>query len=78
VAHNSASTSASIAQHFQRTPFKGDGERVFCHARRDTPYSSEIWAPYFKAALKAAGVEGHVFHRTFYRPERTSEGLSRR
>src|SRR5437764_12875761 len=49
---------------YQRTAFKGDDEGVFCHARRGTSYSSEIWAPHLNAALKAAGVKGRVrpFH----------------
>jgi len=49
---------------YQRTAFKGDDEGVFCHARRGTSYSSEIWAPHLKAAFKAAGVKGRVrpFH----------------
>jgi len=53
-----------LRRHYQRTKFKGDDERVFCHPRRGTSYSSEIWSPHLKAALKAAGVDGHVrpFH----------------
>lgn len=53
-----------LGRHFQRTAFKGDDERVFCHAKRGTTYSYEIWTPHFKAALKAAGIEGRVrqFH----------------
>src|SRR5438445_13632618 len=39
-------------------------QRVFCHPKRGTPYSAEIWRPHFDAALKAAGIEGRVrpFH----------------
>jgi integrase len=54
----------ALAQHFQRTAFKGDGELVFCHPKRGTPYSKGIWTPLFAAALKAAGIKDHVrpFH----------------
>jgi integrase len=54
----------ALAQHFQRTAFKGDDELVFCHPKRGTPYSKEIWTPLFAAALKAAGIKDHVrpFH----------------
>jgi integrase len=53
-----------LRRHYQWTSFKGDDERVFCHPKRGTTYSSELWAPHFKAALKAAGITGRVrpFH----------------
>jgi integrase len=53
-----------LERHYQRTPFKGDDDRVFCHARRGSVYSAEMWRPLFAAALKAAGIHDHVrpFH----------------
>jgi hypothetical protein len=34
-----------LERHYQRTPFKADDDRVFCHARRGSVYSAEMWRP---------------------------------
>jgi integrase len=59
-----SSLAEELTQHYQRTAFKGDGELVFCHSKRGTVYSKEIWTPLFAAALKAAGIKDRVrpFH----------------
>ncbi len=46
---------AELEQHYRRTVFKGDDERVFT-ARTGGPYWVERYSPAFKKALKAAGV----------------------
>jgi integrase len=53
-----------LERHYQRTAFKADDDRVFCHARRGSVYSAEMWRPLFDAALKAAGIHDRVrpFH----------------
>jgi integrase len=53
-----------LEAHYQRTAFKGDDERVFCHPRRGTVYSGEMWTPLFTAALAEAGIHDRVrpFH----------------
>jgi integrase len=53
-----------LRQHYQRTAFKGDDELVFCHPKRGTLFSKQIWTPLFEAALKEAGITDHVrpFH----------------
>jgi hypothetical protein len=48
-----------LERHYQRTPFKADDDRVFCHARRGGVYSAEMWRPLFDTALKAAGIHDH-------------------
>jgi integrase len=59
-----SSLAEELNGHYQRTAFKGDDELVFCHPKRGTVYSKEIWRPHFAAALKAAGIDGRVrpFH----------------
>jgi integrase len=53
-----------LERHYQRTPFKADDDRVFCHPKRGSVYSAEMWRPLFDAALKAAGIHDRVrpFH----------------
>lgn len=54
----------ALAEHYQRTAFKGEGEHVFCHPERGTRYSEKTFAEQFKAALTAAGISDYVrpFH----------------
>jgi integrase len=54
----------ALASHYQRTAFKGDGERVFCHSERGTRYSEKLFAEQFREALIAAGITDYVrpFH----------------
>jgi integrase len=56
--------SDELSRHFQRTAFKGEDERVFCHSKRGTTFSAELWRPHFLDALKAAGITERVrpFH----------------
>jgi integrase len=51
-------------QHRRRSRFQGAGELVFCHPERGTKYRAETFEEALRAALNAAGVEGHVraFH----------------
>jgi integrase len=56
----SSSLAQELNRHYQRTAFKGDDERVFCHPKRGTIYSKEIWRPHFLAALKEAGITDRV------------------
>jgi integrase len=53
-----------LERHYQRTAYKADDDRVFCHAHRGTVYSAEMWAPLFDAALTEAGIHDRVrpFH----------------
>jgi integrase len=55
---------SALEEHYRRTPFKGDGERVFCHPERGTRYSAKLFAEQFRAALEKAGIAGYVrpFH----------------
>jgi integrase len=55
---------ATLEEHYQRTPFKGDGELVFCHFERGTRYSEKLFAEQLRAALTAAGINDYVrpFH----------------
>jgi integrase len=59
-----SSLAEELNQHYKRTAFKGDAELVFCHSKRGTVFSKEIWTPLFAAALKAAGIKDRVrpFH----------------
>jgi integrase len=54
----------ALQEHYKRTPFKGDGELVFCHPERGSRYSEKLFAEQFRAALKSAGIEDYVrpFH----------------
>jgi integrase len=54
----------ALEEHYQRTPFKGDSERVFCHPERGTRYSEKRWAEELRTALVAAGIDDYVrpFH----------------
>jgi integrase len=54
----------SLEAHYQRTAFKGDDERVFCHPLRGSRYSEKLFAEQFRAALKEAGITDYVrpFH----------------
>jgi integrase len=53
-----------LERHYQRTLYKGDDDRVFCHPQRGTVYWSDMWEPLFEAALEKAGVDGKLrpFH----------------
>jgi integrase len=55
---------AVLAEHYQRTAFRGAQERVFCHPERGTVYQAETFAAKLRTALSAAGVDGYVrpFH----------------
>ena len=59
-----ASLAEELWQHRRRTPFQGDGERVFCNPKTGGRYRSETFAEEFRAALATAGVDGYVrpFH----------------
>jgi integrase len=50
----------ALEEHYQRTAFKGDDERVFCHPTRGSMIDDVWWTARFREALKAAGIEGHV------------------
>jgi integrase len=54
----------ALQDHYQQTPFKGDGELVFCHPERGTVYREHVFADQFRAALAAAGIHDYVrpFH----------------
>jgi site-specific recombinase XerD len=54
----------SLEAHYQRTAFKRDDERVFCHSQRGTRYSEKLFAEQFRSALKEAGITDYVrpFH----------------
>lgn len=47
-------------QHRRRTQFQGEGELVFSHPERGTPYRYDHFRPALEAALKKAGIEEHV------------------
>lgn len=51
-------------QQRRRTPFQGDDELVFPHPHTGRGYDAKHFNEHLKAALAAAGVEGHVraFH----------------
>ncbi len=51
-------------QHCRRSSFQGEDERVFCHPERGTLFSATAFSEALRAALRVAGVEGHVrpFH----------------
>lgn len=53
----------ALAEHWQRSPYQGNAEHVFV-GDSGNPYSATRFAREFKAALKAAGVDGNVraFH----------------
>ena len=55
---------AALEERYRSTSDRGDDEFVFCHPKRGTRYSVKTFAGHFRAALKAAGVEGYVrpFH----------------
>lgn len=55
---------AALEDRYQSAAFKGDDEFIFCHPERGTRYSVRTFAEHFRAALKAAGIEGYVrpFH----------------
>jgi integrase len=55
---------AAVSEHYRRTQFKGDDERVFCHPKRGTIYRPEPFAEALRDALAAAGVEADLrpFH----------------
>jgi integrase len=48
-----------LSEHYRRTAFKGDGELVFCHPTHGGRYNAEAFGEALRAALAAAGVEGH-------------------
>jgi integrase len=54
----------ALAEHYQRTAFKGDDELVFCHPKRGTRLDPTWYADEFRAALTAAGITDYVrpFH----------------
>ena len=55
---------AELAGHYQRTPYKGVDELIFCHPVRGTIYRAEAFKDALAAAMAAAEVEGKVraFH----------------
>lgn len=44
-------------QHRRRSPYKGDGERVFAHPEKGSVYRYEAFSEALRAAYKAAGIE---------------------
>jgi integrase len=56
----------AISSHYQRTAFKGDDERVFCHAERGSMYRAEWFREALRAALQASGVEVPAQFRCFH------------
>ena len=60
----STTLAEELWQHRRCTRYQGDGERVFCQPERGTIYRAEAFQDALRAALSAAGVEGHVraFH----------------
>jgi integrase len=53
-----------LAEHWQRSAFRGDEELVFPHPERGTLYRADVFRAALSAALAAAGVDGRVrpFH----------------
>lgn len=54
----------ALAEHYQRTAFRGDGELVFCHPTRGSKFDHEWYAGEFRAALAVAGISDYIrpFH----------------
>jgi integrase len=48
----------------RQTRYQGEGGRVFCSQQTGGKYRAEVFTEAFRAALAAAGVEGHIrpFH----------------
>ncbi len=53
-----------LSNHYRRTAYKGDDERVFCHPDRGSVYRAERFREALRTALSAAGVEADLrpFH----------------
>lgn len=60
----SASLRDVLSDRYQRTAYKGDDDRVFCHPDRGSVYRAERFREALRAALKASGVEANLrpFH----------------
>jgi integrase len=54
----------ALAAQYQRTAYRGDDDRVFCHPERGSRIDGEWYAEKFRAALKIAGITDYVrpFH----------------
>jgi integrase len=53
-----------LVTHFAGSAYRSEGDYVFCHPKRGTKLEAHWYHIQFQAALKAAGVEGHI--RTFH------------
>jgi integrase len=54
----------TLTERYQSTPYKADLDFVFAHPETGGPLHGCWYGKHFKAALEAAGIEGHV--RTFH------------
>ncbi len=55
---------AALIERYQASAYRGADERVFCNPKTGGEYREETFTEAFRAALAAAGVEGHIrpFH----------------
>ena len=56
----------ALAEHWQRTRFRGDGELVRCHPEKGSRYSAKTFAEELRAAMQAADVSGAESIRAFH------------
>src|SRR5215204_4171094 len=47
----------ALAEQWQRTPFRGDDEVVFCHQSKGSRLTAKSFAEALRAAMRAAGVD---------------------